>query len=100
MRPLLRIFRFCNPQRKHLDHALAFEPGAGDKRGFGSYYGCMVYISLVTAFRNDPCLFREGDSGWGLTEIRDFKQSPDFWNGPAVGRPVKRIAVSFPGIIL
>ena len=48
MQLLLRIFRFCNPQRKHRKPStnVYLAGGTGYKRGLGSYYFA-VWIILV-----------------------------------------------------
>lgn len=51
MRPLLRIFRFCNPQRKlRKPSTNVYLPGAMHKRGSGLYYFAGVIISVIISF--------------------------------------------------
>lgn len=51
MRPLLRIFRFCNPQRKlRKPSTNVYLLGAGFKRGLGLYYFVAGIISVFISF--------------------------------------------------
>lgn len=51
MQLLLRIFRFCNPQRKlRKPSTNVYLPGAGYKRGSGLYYFVAVKNSVFISF--------------------------------------------------
>jgi len=53
MRPLLRIFRFCNPQRKHREPSLTVILVGAVLNKHGSrviYLAGFIIISLICAF--------------------------------------------------